>query len=82
VITDATRKQFELLLAPKIMRALRADHRGTVPLRPMQRRAMREMLTKFMPAANLKQALAKISAAAPRRRRKARRGGRKRRMKG
>lgn len=51
---------FATLLAPRLLATLRADAKGVTPLGARQRGAMREMLRKFMPAAELKEALASI----------------------
>ena len=60
VITDGLRSRFERLLAPALIRSLRADKRGTIPLRPAQRKAMREMLEKFMSSERLTKAMADL----------------------
>src|SRR4051794_10410665 len=75
-IAEETQSQFERLFAPKLMQALKADLRGEVRLRSPQRRAMHEMLNKFMPAAGLKRAFASLRRVASDRRVKATRSHR------
>ena len=52
--------EFNKLLAPRLLRALRADARGTIPLRAPQRSAILSMLRAFMPAGRLKRVLSAV----------------------
>jgi hypothetical protein len=67
------RAEFEHLLAPRILKALKDDRAGITPLRAAHRKACAAMLGISMSAAQLKSALATVRRpkAKPKRRRAA-----------
>ncbi len=52
--------EFKRLLAPRILKALKEDRRGTIPLRAAQRKAATAMLRISMTAAEIRSALARV----------------------